>query len=66
LGDDGERAYVEVGLFRTRLVKVGRHIPPAHEALDSFLGRFSFFYDPARQYGVRPLIALAAAHHRLM
>lgn len=66
LGDDGERAYVEAGLFRMRFVKVGRHIPPVHEALNSFLERFAFFYDPARQHGVRPLIALAAAHHRLM
>lgn len=66
LGDDGERAYVEAGLFRTRFVKVGRHIPPTHEALDSFIERFAHFYDPAQQHGVRPLIALAAAHHRLM
>ncbi|MET0625650.1 MAG: Fic family protein [Pyrinomonadaceae bacterium] len=28
--------------------------------------RNCFFYDPAKQHGVRPLIALAAAHHRLM
>src|SRR5436305_942518 len=37
-----------------------------HEALGSFLHRFALFYDPAKQHGVRPLIALAAAHHRLM
>lgn len=65
-GDDGERAYVEAGSLRTRFVKVGRHIPPVHESLDRFLERFAFFYDPAKQHGVRPLIALAAAHHRLM
>lgn len=65
-GDDEKRAYVEAGLFRTMFVKVGRHIPPAHEALDSFLERFASFYDPAKQHGLRPLIALAAAHHRLM
>lgn len=66
LGDDGQRAYVKAGLFRTRFVKVGKHIPPVHEALDTFLERFAFFYDPAQQHGMRPLIALAAAHHRLM
>jgi len=65
-GDDGESAYVDAGHLRTRFVKVGRHVPPAAEALDSFLERFAFFYDPAKQHGVRPLIALAAAHHRLM
>lgn len=65
-GDDGERAYVEAGRFRTRFVKVGRHVPPIHESLDRFQERFAFFYDPAKQHGVRPLIALAAAHHRLM
>jgi Fic family protein len=65
-GDDGKRAYVEAGRFRARFVKVGRHVPPAHESLDRFLERFAFFYDPAKQHGVRPLIALAAAHHRLM
>jgi len=64
--DDGERAYVEAGRLRTRFVKVGRHVPPAHESLDRFLERFASFYDPAKQHGVRPLIALAAAHHRLM
>lgn len=36
-GEDGERAYVEAGLFRTMFVKVGKHIPPTHEALISFL-----------------------------
>jgi hypothetical protein len=48
--------------LRSRFVKVGGHIPPRHEALDSFLERFAFFYDPAKKHGVRPLVALAAAH----
>jgi Fic family protein len=65
-GDDGERAYVDAGLVRTRYVKVGLHVPPSHESLESFLQRFASFYDPAKQHGTRPLIALAAAHHRLM
>lgn len=65
-GDEGESAYVDAGHLRTRFVKIGRHIPPVAEALDSFLERFAFFYDPSKQHGVRPLIALAAAHHRLM
>lgn len=66
LSDEGERAYVEAGQLRIRFVKVGRHIPPEHGALGHFLKRFAFVYDPAKQHGLRPLIALAAAHHRLM
>lgn len=65
-GDDGESAYVEAGRLRTRFVKVGSHVPPRAEVLTNFLKRFAFFYDPAKQHGVRPLVALAAAHHRLM
>ena len=66
-GDDGnERAWVDAGVVRTRYVKVGAHIPPKAETLNSFLDRFAVFYDPARQHGVAPLIAVAAAHHRLM
>jgi len=64
--DSGEGAYVDAGLVRSRFVQVGRHIPPAHEALGSFLERFSSVYDPEKQQGLGPLIALAAAHHRLM
>jgi Fic family protein len=64
--ESGDRAYVEAGLVRNRQVEVGRHLAPAHGALDSFLQRFSSFYDPAKQHGLSPLIALAAAHHRLM
>jgi Fic family protein len=64
--ESGERAYVDAGLVRNRHVEVGQHLAPAHEALDSFLERFSSFYDPAKQHGLGPLIALAAAHQRLM
>jgi Fic family protein len=64
--ESGERAYVDAGLVRNRHVEVGQHVAPAHETLDSFLKRFSSFYDPAKQHGLGPLIALAAAHHRLM
>ena len=44
---------------------MGRHVPPEAEVLTKFHERFALFYDPAKQHGVRPLIALAAAHHRL-
>jgi Fic family protein len=65
-GDNQEREWVEAGVFRNRAVVVGDHLPPKAEALDRFLERFASFYDPAKQHGVKPLIALAAAHHRLM
>lgn len=65
-GDDGEKVFVEAGELRQRSVAVGSHVAPANEALDDFLKRFDEVYDPARMYGLRPLVALAAAHHRLM
>jgi Fic family protein len=65
-GDHQGKEWVEAGVFRNRTVAVGAHIPPKAEALDKFLERFASYYDPAKQHGVDPLIALAAAHHRLM
>jgi Fic family protein len=65
-GDNQDKEWVEAGVFRNRSVAVGAHIPPKAEALDKFLERFASYYDPAKQHGVGPLIALAAAHHRLM
>ncbi len=65
-GDNQEKEWVDAGVFRNRSVAVGAHIPPKAEALDKFLERFASYYDPAKQHGVGPLIALAAAHHRLM
>ncbi|CAN5749001.1 Fic family protein [soil metagenome] len=65
-GENQEKEWVEAGVFRNRSVAVGTHIPPKAEALDKFLERFASYYDPAKQHGVGPLIALAAAHHRIM
>lgn len=67
-GENGEKAWVKAGEVRTAQVKVGRHLPPTVESLDSFLRRFGDFYNPAvpAMRGLRPIIALAAAHHRLM
>lgn len=65
-GEGGEKAFVEAGRLRSRFVAVGSHVAPAHESLDAFLARFEEAYNPARMHGLRPLIALAAAHHRLM
>lgn len=65
-GETGETAWVEAGEFRKRFVIIGQHVPPTHESLNAFVKRFDEFYNPEQMHGVRPIIALAAAHHRLM
>lgn len=65
-GDDGEREWVEAGEPRKRLVQVGKHIPPVAGSIDNFLHRFEKVYNPANMHGLHPIIALGAAHHRLM
>jgi Fic family protein len=41
-------------------------VPPDHETLPAFLGRFEEVYDPRRHHGAAKFVAVAAAHHRLM
>jgi Fic family protein len=65
-GTVGQHEWVEAGKIRTSMVVVGRHLPPTVESLNEFLARFGHFYNPATMRGLRPLLALAAAHHRLM
>lgn len=62
----GERIKVIGGEFRTRDVAVGRHQPPEHQVLPGFLHGFQQHYRRGAFHGVKPLIAFAAAHHRLM
>lgn len=64
--DTQERIKVIGGEFRKRDVSVGRHIPPENEVLSVFLERFHQTYRKGLYHGVKPLIAFAAAHHRLM
>jgi Fic family protein len=57
------------GAFRDGEVEVGRHIAPAHEKVPAFMDRFGSFYDPkaaANRSALRRIIAIAAAHHRLV
>jgi Fic family protein len=61
-----ERVRVFGGQLRDRQVEVGRHIAPPPESIGTFLDRFGSFYDISRHHGVTPLVAAAAAHHRLM
>lgn len=64
--DTGEVVTVVPGELRGRQVRVGRHVGPKAEALGAFLERFASFYRTGAFHGVTPLIAAAAAHHRLM
>lgn len=57
------------GAFRDGEVEVGRHVAPAHEVVPAFMDRFAAFYDPkapANRSTLRRIIAIAAAHHRLV
>lgn len=67
-GEAEEKAWVEAGKVRNNQVIIERHLPPTVESLNDFLRRFGEFYNPAAasMRGLRPIIALAAAHHRLM
>lgn len=64
--DGKERIRVLGGQLRTRDIEVGRHVGPPAESLVAFLDRFESFYDISKHHGVTPLVAAAAAHHRLM
>ncbi|HMV85166.1 MAG TPA: Fic family protein [Blastocatellia bacterium] len=64
-GAGEERAWVKAGAIREQYVRVGNHVPPAPEALNGFLQRFEQAFNPSGMHGLRPLIALTAAHHRL-
>ena len=64
--DTGERLRVIAGELRKGWVQVGSHIPPNADGLPRFLDRFSEAYDNKRLSKVRQIIALGAAHHRLL
>jgi len=64
--DTGRESRIVPGELRKKAVKVGRHIPPGFRTLSAFLARFAEFYAPDRHHGAAKLVAVAAAHHRLM
>jgi len=69
---------VQPGALRTFDVQVGRHLAPPWRDLDALLARFAVVYDPRHfaRNGAQPgretfdeargLVALGAAHHRLL
>jgi Fic family protein len=52
---------VHGGQLRQSDVEVGRHVPPAHEALPAFLDRFAKAYSPRRISKLTRVIAAAAS-----
>jgi len=54
------------GALRRNEIKVGHHIGPLAEKLPDFLNRFAMAYRSGAYHGVKPIIAIAASHHRLM
>jgi len=62
----GERLEVVPGQLRERAVEVGILVGPDPVELPKFLERFAQAYDPNRIHGDKRLIAVAAAHHRLL
>jgi Fic family protein len=64
--DTGRASRVVPGELRRESVKVGRHVPPESNSIGAFLDRFGEYYAPDRHHGADKLVAVAAAHHRLM
>jgi Fic family protein len=62
----GETLTIVPGEFRDRGVKVGQHIPVQATKILTFLTRFEQVYTPSNLAKYRQVIAVAAAHHRLL
>lgn len=59
-----ENESVVPGQLRTREVKVGQYVAPAHASVPLFLQRWASFYGNVRR-GEAALVAMAAAHQRM-
>jgi Fic family protein len=62
----GREEKVTGGELRSGEVEVGRHVPPPHADLPRFLARFEEAYRPEHLSATRRIVAVAAAHHRLL
>jgi len=58
------KASVVPGEWRKQGVEVGRHIPPAHEDLETLMNQFCDVYHPLKFPGDKKIIAVMCAHHR--
>jgi Fic family protein len=64
---DGKKHVTVVpGRFRPHPVKVGTLVPPDPAAIEMFMAEFDRRYDLGRFDRTEKLLAIAAAHHRLM
>lgn len=64
--DTKESVQVKGGILRDGWVQVGKHVPPSAEALPSFLSRFAEVYNSDKLSRKNQIIAVGAAHHRLL
>jgi Fic family protein len=64
--DSGERVRVVPGEVRGVTVIVGRHVPPPPEHLEALLVRFQEAYSSAQLSKIEKIVAIGAAHHRLL
>lgn len=62
----GRKIKVLPGMLRDGEVQVGRHLAPSADRLPLFLSRFAEAYAPEKLSKLRQIIAVAAAHHRLL
>jgi Fic family protein len=64
--DTGAPLPLMPGTLRNCGAKVDRHTPPDPEILPQFLNHFAQVYDMSRLSRIRQIIAMGAAHHRLI
>ena len=64
--DTKEKIQVIPGEYRTTYVQVGRHVPPPHKEIETYLKRFYDSYNHESLSRSQYPIAIAAAHHRLL
>ena len=57
---------VAPGEWRTEPVRVGTHVPPSEDDLDSLMREFCTIYHPKKFSGDKKYIAVMSAHHRFV